>query len=125
MSRQKTSKKRVLTWRDIEEADIDIKKLRGLKEVKPEKFFKDHNKIGAALLECLLSNDTNAFIEILDEYLQVNRSQVARDANIGRSTVQEVFSKKGNPTLKTIAKIVYYSAGNADSNQIPQHKTRK
>jgi DNA-binding phage protein len=121
MSKKKILNKPVLTWNDIEEADIDLNKVKSLKEVKPEEFFKDQAKIGAALLECLLENDTEAFIEILDEYLKVNRSRVARDANIGRSTVQEVFSKKGNPTLKTIAKIVHYSAG---FNNLKDHYKR-
>ena len=49
------------------------------------------------------------FIEILDGYLQINRSRVAKQAHIARSTVQQALSKNGNPTLKTIAKIVHES----------------
>ncbi len=109
MNRKKTSSKQELSWQDIQEADIDISKLKDLKEVRSESFFKNHNKVALALLECLIDNDPHGYIEILDEYLRVNRSRVAHKAKIGRSTVQEVFSKKGNPTLKTIAKIVHYS----------------
>lgn len=110
MSKKKTSKKREVTWNDIEEAEVNLNKIKTLKEIRPEEFFKDRAKVGAALFECLIANDTGTFIEILDEYLKVNRSYVAKQANLGRSTVQEVFSKKGNPTLKTIAKIVHFSA---------------
>ncbi len=110
MVKKKISKKHALLWNDIEEADVDVNKIRNLKTIDTEAFFKNHAKIGSALLESLIANDTEAFIEILDQYLKVNRSQVARSAHIGRSTVQAVLSKKGNPTLKTIAKIVHHSA---------------
>ena len=43
-----------------------------------------------------MENDTEAFIEILDSYLQINRSRVAKKANIARSTVQQALSKSGN-----------------------------
>ena len=71
------------------------------------------------MLQCLLENDPEAFVEILNEYLDVNRSRVAKNANLARSTVQEVFSKKGNPTLKTLAKIVHYEAGYHDNANRP------
>ncbi len=58
-------------------------------------------------MQCLIDNDAEAFIEILDSYLRVNRSHVARKANLPRSTISLAFSKKGNPTIKTIAKIVH------------------
>lgn len=72
--------------------------------------FTDLEKVGAALLECLIDNDTETFIEILDSYLRVNRLQVAQKAKIARSTIQQAFSKSGNPTLKTLAKIVHEAA---------------
>lgn len=116
---KKTSKPRNLTWNDIEEVDYDISHIKGEK-VDPRDFFKDQTKIGSALLQCLLENDPEAFVEILNEYLDVNRSRVAKNANLARSTVQEVFSKKGNPTLKTLAKIVHYEAGYHDNANRPK-----
>ena len=44
---------------------------------------------------------------MLDTYLQVNKSRVAKKAHIARSTIQQALSRKGNPTLKTLAKIVH------------------
>lgn len=75
----------------------------------PEKSFEDRSKVGMALLESLIANDTEAFIEILDGYIHINRSYVAKKAKIARSTVQQALSGKGNPTLKTLAKIVHES----------------
>ncbi len=72
-------------------------------------FFHDFDKVGTALLESLIENDTEGFIEILDAYLKVNRAEIAKKTGLSRSTVQHALSKKGNPTLKTIAKIVHES----------------
>lgn len=88
---------------------LDLKKDARLKQHHPEKSLKNLDKVGAALLESLIENDTEAFIEILDGYLQVNRSRVAKKAHIARSTIQQALSRKGNPTLKTLAKIVHES----------------
>lgn len=88
---------------------LNLKKNVKVKIHQPEKSFKNFNKVGAALLASLMENDTEAFIEILDGYLQINRAQVAKKAHIARSTVQQALSKNGNPTLKTLAKIVHES----------------
>lgn len=80
-----------------------------LQKHNPELFFKDLDQVGAALLESLIANDTEAFIEILDAYLKINRAKVARKTKMSRSTVQQALSRKSNPTLRTIAKIVHES----------------
>ncbi|MBS0626118.1 MAG: helix-turn-helix domain-containing protein [Verrucomicrobia bacterium] len=107
MLKRKKSKKRGFSLNDMPTLKTDKKSK--LKKHDSEAFFKDFNKVGTALLESLVQNDTEAFIEILDAYLKVNRAQVAKRAKISRSTVQQALSKKGNPTLKTIAKIVHES----------------
>lgn len=107
MHKKKTSKGRDFCFEDM--PILGLHKDSKLKAHHPEKSFKNLNKVGAALLESLLENDTEAFIEILDGYLRINRSQVAKKANIARSTVQQALSRDGNPTLKTLAKIVHES----------------
>lgn len=74
---------------------------------KPSNFFKSHEKVAEALLQSLEENDADAFLEILDAYLKVNRTRIAKEANLSRTTVQNAFSQKGNPTIRTIAKIVH------------------
>lgn len=76
---------------------------------KPSDFFKEHDKVAQALLQSLEDNDAGAFLEILDAYLKVNRTKIARETNLSRTTVQQAFSSKGNPTIRTIAKIVHQS----------------
>lgn len=70
-------------------------------------FFKSHQKVALALLTSLEEDDPEAFLEILDVYLKANRTQVAKQADLSRTTVQNALSKKGNPTIRTIAKIVH------------------
>ena len=107
MHKKKTSKEPDFCFESI--PALKLKKKVNLKTHHPEKSFKDLDKVGAALLESLIANDTEAFIEILDAYLRVNKSKVAKNAKMARSTVQQALSKKGNPTLKTLAKIVHES----------------
>ena len=45
--------------------------------------------------------------KLVDAYLDVNRREIARRAKLSRTTVQNAFSKKGNPTIRTIAQIVH------------------
>ena len=108
MIKKKTSKKQEFSLKNMQETKITNKK--ELSEWKPESSFGEFEKVGAALLECLVENDTEAFMEILDSYLRINRLQMSKKAKMSRSTVQLALSKKGNPTLKTIAKIVHESS---------------
>ena len=100
MLKKKISKKRDFSLEDI--PILKVKKTAKLQKHDSDSFFKDLDKVGAALLQSLIENDTEAFIEILDTYLQVNRDQ-------SRSSMKQVLLKTGNPTLRTIAKIVHQS----------------
>jgi DNA-binding phage protein len=91
----------------MQETKIDKKKTTLWR---PKDSLMDLQKVGAALLECLIDNDTETFIEILESFLRINKLQTAKKANISRSTVQLALSKSGNPTLKTLAKIVHESS---------------
>jgi DNA-binding phage protein len=105
MHNKKTSTKQDVCFDDL--PIVTVKNKKGIKEVHPEKEFKDHKKVALALFECLIDNDVEGFMEILDAYLRVNRRRVAKGAKLARSTVQLAFSGKGNPTIKTLAKIVH------------------
>ena len=107
MNKKKTLKKQEFSLNNIPHLQINDEKI--LTEFKPEKFFQNKKKVAEALLQCLIENDTDAYMEILDSYLRVNRSKIAQNTNLSRSTVSLAFSKAGNPTLKTIDKIVHES----------------
>lgn len=105
MLKKKTSKKQGFSFKDMQETKITNKK--NISTWNVEDSFSDPSKVGMALLQCLIDNDTKTYIEILESYLRINKFQVAKKANVSRSTVQLAFSKSGNPTLKTLAKIVH------------------
>jgi probable addiction module antidote protein len=75
----------------------------------PKNFFKSHEKVALALLTSLEEGDPKAFLEILNIYLDANRTQVSKDTKLSRTTIQNALSKKGNPTISTIAKIVHHA----------------
>ena len=81
-----------------------------IKEYDPIKNLLDPKKLGAAVMQCLMENDTNGALEIIESYLYaVDRTQFLKNAKIPRSTAYNVF-KRRNPTLKTIAKMMYASS---------------
>lgn len=41
-------------------------------EVQPHQFFENQDEVAGVLLQCLIDNDSEAFMEILDSYLRVN-----------------------------------------------------
>lgn len=105
MTKKKTLKKQRLCLDDM--PIIKSKKNNKLRDHNPDVFFKQHAKVAEALLQSLEENDSAAFLEILNAYLYVNRTKVARAAGLSRTTVQNALSSKGNPTIRTIAKIVH------------------
>lgn len=108
MNKKKTLKKRAFSLDELQLIKIiDESKLH---DSKASEFFKNKNEVAQALLECLIDNDTETFMEILDAYLSVNRTHVAQRSKLTRATITQAFSKRGNPTLKTIAKIVHQAA---------------
>lgn len=106
MSKKKTLKKHEFTLEELQPISVDESTLH---DSKASEFFRNKNEVAKALLECLIDNDTEAYMEILDAYLCVNRTQVAHKTKLTRATITQAFSKKGNPTLRTIAKIVHES----------------
>ena len=82
------------------------KKYKGTK-VHTSSAFKNKREVALALFLCLERNDPESFVGILDVYLSVNKSEISKKTKLARSTVQGVFSKKGNPTIRTIAHVVH------------------
>lgn len=87
-----------------------LKEEAGLKKYDPVKNLLDINKMGAAIMQCFIENDTEGVLEIVENYLYaINKTQFLKEANIPRSTVYNFF-KRRNPTIKTLAKIIHASA---------------
>lgn len=105
MPKKKTSKKQSFCFDDMPNLGIS-KKHKGTKIHSP-RAFKNKKEVALALFLCLERDAPEAFIEILDAYLDVNKAEIAKKTRLARSTVQGAFSKKGNPTIRTIAQIVH------------------
>lgn len=81
-----------------------------LQEYDPIQSLLDINKLGGAIMHCLIENDTEGALDILENYLYaINKTQFLKEANIPRSTLYNFF-KRRNPTIKTLAKILHTSA---------------
>jgi probable addiction module antidote protein len=73
----------------------------------PQVTFKNHKEIKMALAGALLDGDKEAFIEILAAYVRIhNILQVCRITGLSRTVVYEAISKKANPSLDTLCKIM-------------------
>lgn len=88
---------------------IKSKRHPKLRDHDPTAFFKCHEKVARALLQSLEENDAAAFLEILNTYLYINRTKAAKEAQLSRTTIHNALSSKGNPTIRTIAKIVHHA----------------
>lgn len=93
----------------IQETELVLREDARVTEYNPIKNLLDPNRIGAAIMECLLENDTEGVLEIIETYLYaVDKTQFLKEAKIPRSTAYNVF-KRRNPTIKTLAKIMHAS----------------
>jgi DNA-binding phage protein len=107
MAKTKTSTKRKTSSQ--KDKKLKIKDFADVQEYSPTERLLDKNFIGAAILECLSNNDPEGVMEIIEIYLDtLNKTQMAKKTDLARSTMYH--SLKGrNPTVKTLAKLVYAS----------------
>ena len=108
MDKTKTSIKHQIYLEKL--AKVDLSKVKGLKRAKPFKELADTNQTAKAMFECLLNNDPDGAMEMLELYLKaINKSKLRRDADLHKSTMYSAF-KHRNPTVKTLAKIMHASS---------------
>lgn len=89
--------------------NFSIDENANLTEYDPVKNLLDINKMGAAIMQCFIENDTEGVLEIIENYLYaVNKTQFFKEADLPRSTVYNFF-KRRNPTIKTLTKIMHAS----------------
>ena len=89
--------KRELRIEDFEEA----------KAHNPDDYLADPNKMALAFLDCLQNNDPEAAMEMIEMYLNaVDRVKLRKETQLHKATVHSAL-KHRNPTIKTLAKIMY------------------
>lgn len=86
---------------------VTLRKDANITEVDPIANLLDPNLIGSAIMQCLIENDPKGVMEIIEDHLYaLNKSKFLREADVPRSTMYQLLKRK-NPTIKTLAKIMY------------------
>lgn len=86
-----------------------VKLKKGVKLIRydPTKKMKDKKYVAAALWDCLLHGDADAFKDILSTHLMlVNKEKICKETGIARRTLFRMLSPEGNPTLENICKLL-------------------
>jgi len=108
MGKTKTSVKRKTSLKSThrKKTPRKIKPGLGVDTYDPTASLLDEDRIGRAIWECLKNGDSEGVIEIIQIHLEaVNKTQLAKDAHIPKTTLYHSFRSK-NPTIKTLAKLV-------------------
>lgn len=89
--------------------NVDLESIPGLRRADPLKELIDPHQISMAVFECLLNNDPEGAMEMIEIYLEaLNKEKLRKKSNLPKSTMYSAF-KHRNPTIKTLAKIMYAS----------------
>lgn len=106
MPKKKISKERGFSLADM--PALKIRKRAPITPYSPSAKMRDKLFIADALMECLKEGDTEAFKEILGAHLEaINKAEFALATNIPKRTLYRMVSKRGNPTLDNIARVVH------------------
>jgi len=113
LKRRPSTSKPLKTKRDInivstnKTAEITLREDANITEVDPVANLLDPDLIGSAIMQCLIENDPEGVMEIIEDYLfALNKSKFLKEADVPRSTMYQLLKRK-NPTIKTLAKIMY------------------
>jgi len=106
MAKRRTSKKR----RVKSTKRIDIVTLKSdisAGEWHPTEELLDEGELARALFDALKEEDVESFKEILVAHLEAKvKTKIAKAHGLSERTMYEALSEMGNPSLKTIAKII-------------------
>ena len=106
-SKSLITKRNKAIMRTKEAAEITLREDANITEVDPIANLLDPNLIGSAIMQCLIENDPEGVMEIIEDHLYaLNKSKFLREADVPRSTMYQLLKRK-NPTIKTLAKIMY------------------
>ena len=87
--------------------NVVIREDANITELDPLANLLDPDLIGSAIMQCLIENDPEGVMEIIEDHLYaLNKSKFLREADVPRSTMYQLLKRK-NPTIKTLAKIMY------------------
>jgi probable addiction module antidote protein len=106
MHKKKRSKKRNFCLKDY--PSISLKKGAKIKKFDAGEKLRDFDVVASAFFEALQDDDVECALEILEGYLMTKKkSDLSKRGKIASSTLYQSLSKKANPTLKTVARILH------------------
>lgn len=101
------TKRHTATMRTKDTTKITLREDVNITEVDPVANLLDPGLIGSAIMQCLIENDPEGVMDIIEDYLYaLNKSKFLKEADVPRSTMYQLLKRK-NPTIKTLAKIMY------------------
>src|SRR5271166_5042508 len=101
-SRPRRTQRHKTTMKTKDAADVTIREDSNVTEVDPIANLLDPDLIGSAIMQCLIENDPEGVMEIIEDHLYaLNKSKFLREANVPRSTMYQLLKRK-NPTIKTL-----------------------
>jgi DNA-binding phage protein len=105
MSRKTTSSKRRFS---LGATPITrIKAGTKVKLVSSSERLRDQELIFKALWQCLVEQDIDSFKDVLRGHLEAsNKDALSKKARTSRRTLHRMLSAEGNPTLKSISKVI-------------------
>ena len=102
-----TSKSPKSSRRKRKSYEVSLREDVGIAEFNSSDILLDPKLIGSAIMECLIENDPDGVMEIIEGHLNaLNKSKFLKKAGVPRSTMYQLFKKK-NPTIHTLAKIIH------------------
>lgn len=79
-----------------------------VKRFDPESKLRNKAFVAKALFEALSDGDEEAALEIIIAYVKaVKKTEIAKQEKMATSTVYHALSGRGNPTLRTVAKVLH------------------
>lgn len=106
MRKKKKSRKQDFCLKDY--PSTPFKRGAKIHKFNPNERLNDYSLVATAFFEALQDDDVEGALEILEGYLIAKRkSELAKKGRIAISTLYHSLSKKANPTLKTVAKILH------------------
>lgn len=101
------TKRHKATIKTKKAAKTSLRDDANITEMDPIANLLDPDLIGSAIMQCLIENDPEGVMEIIEDHLYaLNKSKFLREADVPRSTMYQLLKRK-NPTIKTLAKIMY------------------
>ena len=89
-----------------QEIELRLEDFDKAKRIHPINELADPDQTAKAVFECLMDNDPQGAMEIIEMYLEaVNKASLMRVAKLPKSTMYSAFRHR-NPTIRTLAKIM-------------------